>query len=291
MRRWHFDMTGTIDRRAFLHRAALVTTICSPFARAALRSRAPEVLRVGFVTDDAPHARRLGFDLGVAEAKRSAQLFGGGITVAELHAPVATAVDVIVGGTTRAQCLSLAGDAARIGAVFLNVGGTDDALRGADCRAAMFHVAPSDAMLRDAVALAKANGAATAWDAALTRFGADTLNDRFRATTGEAMTADAWLAWVAVKIIWEASLRARTTSGAGLAAHLVRETTQFDGHKGRPLGFRAWDHQLRQPLYVVVAGPSRRLIEEPVAQGDETARESLDRLGTTAANSTCHITS
>jgi hypothetical protein len=253
---------------------------------------APRALRIGFVNEGAPHARRLGFDLGVAEARRSAQLFGGTITVTELprsRAPDAARLDVIVGGTTRDQCIALAAEASRIGAIFMNVGCADDALRGNQCRRRMFHVAPSDAMLRDAVAMSGAAGTATAWDSTLEKFGADTLNGRFRSATGAAMTSEAWLAWVAPKIAWEASLRVRDVGGPALTEYLERDSTQFDGHKGRPLGFRAWNHQLRQPLYVVVRGDRSTVIEEPATREGEPSRAALDRLGATAANTTCHL--
>lgn len=46
------------------------------------------------------------------------------------------------------QAAELAGDRA----VVFNAGASDDALRGADCRANLLHIAPSDAMLTDALA-------------------------------------------------------------------------------------------------------------------------------------------
>jgi len=48
--------------------------------------------------------------------------------------------------------LSTADAARQAGVVLLNVGAPDDALRGADCRANVIHVAPSRAMLADALA-------------------------------------------------------------------------------------------------------------------------------------------
>ena len=104
-----------------------------------------------------------------------------------------------------------------------------------------------------------------------------------------SVAGTAWSAWVAVKIAWEASLRVHEIGGAALGAYLERDTTQFDGHKGRPLGFRAWDHQLRQPLYVIVRGDHRAVIEEPAAREGETSREALDRLGVGATNTSCHL--
>src|SRR4051812_28282294 len=102
-------MNDSFGRRAFLRRAALLTAAFSRGARTA------RTLHIGFANENAPRARRLGFDLGVAEARRSAQLFGGTIVVTELpksSAAGAAKLDVIVGGTTRDQCVALATEAA-----------------------------------------------------------------------------------------------------------------------------------------------------------------------------------
>ena len=82
---------------------------------------------------------------------------------------------------------------------------------------------------------------------------------------------------MAVKIAWETSLRAGSTDPAALLTFLEKESTQFDGHKGAPLSFRAWDHQLRQPLYAVAG--AKVIAELPdVGKGGEQ-REQLDRFG------------
>jgi ABC transporter substrate binding protein (PQQ-dependent alcohol dehydrogenase system) len=191
--------------------------------------------------------------------------------------------------------LSHAASVARV--LHLNIGCSADDLRGAGCRPETFHVMPSDAMLRDAVALSghPADAWAAAWDPSLVRFGADTLNQRFRARFRQSMTADAWTAWVAVKMLWEASLRTRATDSAAIGAYLRAESTQFDGHKGRPLSFRSWDQQLRQPMYVVArgtGGATRVIAELPAATTDtETSRDVLDRLGIRQVDSRCRLAS
>lgn len=254
---------------------------------------APVALRIGAVADPgkaSARARQLGLELGVEEANHAAALFGGSVTLVALAGaePALHGVDALIGGDDAARCEQDANRADAAGVLFMNVGCTNDALRGAACRRTTFHVVPSDAMYRDALRLAHAgaDARAAAWDPSLARFGADTLNDRFRARFDAPMTADAWTAWLAVKILWESSLRMRASDPAKLAAYLVRDTTQFDGHKGQALSFRSWDHQLRQPVYVMRDG--RVAGQQPAsASGDETTRDALDRIGTTAAQSTC----
>ena len=72
----------------------------------------------------------------------------------------------------------------------------------------------------------------------------------------------------------------------------------FDGHKGSPLTFREWDHQLRQPMYLVAPrkqaqGKARWDVLEavgevplPEARG---AAEPLDSLGATQEESNCKL--
>lgn len=287
-----------MTRRAFVQRGAMLVAAMPALRWRAFGRRAPIALRVGIVTapGENPSASdlALGIRLGIDEASHSAALFGGSvISVPVTPSTLASAhVAAIVGGDAQ-SCGPLARAAESTGVIFMNARCTSDALRGSDCRPTTFHVVPSDAMYRDALTRGKApQGAiAAAWDASLERFGADTLNGRFRARFGRGMSADAWLGWMAIKVLWESALRARSTDARALIDYLTHEVTQFDGHKGVPLSFRTWDHQLRQPVYIVSVDKDhqRRVIAEvPTSIPDETSsRDALDRLGTSATQSTC----
>jgi len=82
--------------------------------------------------------------------------------------------------------------------------------------------------------------------AALERFGAAQLNDRYRAATGHPMSGDVWLGWFAMKVLAESALRSRSVAAADLVGYLARGS--FDGHKGSPLTFDS-RRRLQQPLY------------------------------------------
>jgi hypothetical protein len=84
------------------------------------------------------------------------------------------------------------------------------------------------------------------WHPALARYGAKDVNDRYRKQTGGSMTAEAWMAWFAVKALVDSALRA---TGSDRCLALAR--ARFDGHKGRPLRFDPATGVLQQPLYVV----------------------------------------
>jgi hypothetical protein len=273
---------SSLTRRRFLREASLLAA-AAVWPRTATHIRA---LRIALIDDagERARARRDGVTLGIEEAKHSAAMFGGAVELAILSARAAdlSRYDALIGD----DAASLADAAQRAHVPYLNVGSEDDALRGARCGSFIFHVAPSATMSRDAVAGAGTTAArAVAWDASLDRFGADTLNQRFAARFHTPMSADAWLGWFAVKALWESSLRTRSTASEELREYLARESTQFDGHKGRPLSFRAWDRQLRQPLYLP---NGERLLEwPPAATAEESARESLDRIGVGASASEC----
>lgn len=226
-------------------------------------------LRVGLVTPVNPASSAAsvarGVQLGAAEAKETATLFGGNVLLFEQivsgNAESAAAtllsqrkVQVIIGSTAQdADALSRFAD--EHGLVFFNAASRSSSLR-ATCRRHTFHVEASDSMYANAVRRGSTGAGATSlavlWAGSLEKYGASQINDRFRDKYHLPMDGSAWAGWVAVKIAAEAALRAHTTRPAALLSYLEAGSTTFDGHKGWPLSFRPRDHQLRQPLYVAV---------------------------------------
>lgn len=131
---------------------------------------------------------------------------------------------------------------------------------------------------------------AVGWHHELERFSARELNSKFRRRFGGPLGEASWATWAAVKLVGEAVVRAGAGRPAALVAFL-ESAPPFDGHKGTALVFRTWDHQLRQPVYVL--GPRKR--EEisgrrgPFEVAGETAEAALDGLGTSAAESRCRL--
>jgi hypothetical protein len=278
-----------ITRRAFVTRSATFFSALVLPSRERWALRAPIAVRIGVASPATmPHDHRFGLDLGLDEARHAATLFGGSI----IEVPIASseridgALSAIIGAEDEESSIVWTRGARQARTIYMNVGCPSDRLRKEACSRSAFHIAPSDAMARDALTAAKSasNTRAQSWDAALTRFGADTLNQRFLMRFHTPMTPGAWSAWFAVKATWESALRQKSGDAQQIAAFLGRETTQFDGHKGTPLSFRSWDHQLRQPLYVVGDGPPKQI---PDGTGDESVRDALDRLGTSTRTSSC----
>jgi hypothetical protein len=261
-----------MDRREFLQTLAAASVCASvPVSDATVvgrRARKPPAKpRIGFFVASESIATWRGAELSVDESARAAQLFGGSVTLTRGNSLPSTQttpgmLKVILGGETLDSARRLAAIARDSHALYMNVGCHDDALRG-ECIREAFHIAPSEWMRQRAL-MAVGGDASThearAWDSSLARFGADTLNRRFMARYGVAMTAEAWTAWCAVKCVWDAALRSGAETPAGVIGFLERDA-RFDAHKGAALFFDG-QHQLLQPLYVVPALAPGRVVAE-----------------------------
>jgi ABC-type branched-subunit amino acid transport system substrate-binding protein len=138
----------------------------------------------------------------------------------------------------------------------------------------------------------------TSWYHGLERFSARELNRRFFRRFEKPAEGFAWANWAAVKLVIEGVLRSASTEATALVSHL-EGASPFDGHKGRALTFRQWNHQLRQPLYILKARGAKPenawdLLElsgempPPAARG-QSVMEGLDTLGEPKAESTCRL--
>ena len=227
---------------------------------------------------------------GLSDAARAASLAGGAISVLRVATPPGDALALTIrslrargvsaliardvgglatrgfgggGALTEAWCNVAEAGATAVGMLFVDAGcasveslSSCNALTirvwpGAKDRAeALSHVSPDES----------ARARVVAWDSTLQRHGAEQLNRRFRASAGRTMTSEAWSGWIAMKVLWEASQRAHSTDPTTLARTLLDPATQFDGSKSRLLAFRARDHRLDQPLYVIFERKGRRTL-------------------------------
>lgn len=129
---------------------------------------------------------------------------------------------------------------------------------------------------------------AVAWHYELERFSGRELNGRYRRRFGAPLDEVSWAAWAAMKLVGEGVVRGGAAGPAALLA-FFESAPPFDGHKGAPLTFRKWDHQLRQPLYVLGARRPEEITGRrgPFAVVGETSAPDLDTYGTGAADSRC----
>ncbi|HEX7072037.1 MAG TPA: ABC transporter substrate-binding protein [Rhodothermales bacterium] len=262
-------------------------------------------IRIGFVApgpgvdSTIRHAAIRGAQMGATEALRMAMLLGRGLELVTVefgeggpNSAVDRLVDLgafaVVGGYDSRECRELAEASERAGLLFFNAGCRDDELRGSSCRRTTFHVAMSDAMAEDAVGMSDRARTVVEWHPGLFRFGARQVNDRFLKRYGEAMTAEAWTTWLAVKVLAETAMRLPALDRSALIAHFESDVVRIDGHKGVPLSFRSWDHQLRQSLYRLDAG-GEIVDTVPGDADDADPRLALDQLGTSATETGCRF--
>jgi ABC transporter substrate binding protein (PQQ-dependent alcohol dehydrogenase system) len=89
-----------------------------------------------------------------------------------------------------------------------------------------------------------------AWHPQWERNGGPQVNRRFAKLAERPMTGQDWAAWVAVKTV-ASLLRDHAKATPVEQARLLRSGQVFvDGAKGPRLSYRAWDGQLRQPLFL-----------------------------------------
>lgn len=123
-----------------------------------------------------------------------------------------------------------------------------------------------------------------AWHPQWDRYGAPQLNRRFIKRAQRPMTGHDWAAWVAVKaIVAVLEEQPKATLAQQLAA-LRGGDIGIDGFKGGTVSFRAWDGQLRQPIFL--AHGDGVAVQTPL-EGAMHPRDVLDTLGTDERESAC----
>jgi ABC transporter substrate binding protein (PQQ-dependent alcohol dehydrogenase system) len=93
-----------------------------------------------------------------------------------------------------------------------------------------------------------------------------------------------YAAWAAMRVIGEAVTRTNTADASALRAYILSDAFELAAFQGRPLSFRHWNGQMRQPIPVVNA---RAVVGSAPLDGFEHARNPLDSLGLDAPESAC----
>ncbi len=128
---------------------------------------------------------------------------------------------------------------------------------------------------------------ATAWHPAHEQWGAVQLQNRFRERAGRWMKPRDYAAWLAVRAIGEAATRTGSTRFTRIREFLLSHHLALAGFKGRPLSFRLWNGQLRQPI--LLSGP-RTVVAVAPLEGFLHPVDALDTLGYDERESRCHLT-
>lgn len=123
-----------------------------------------------------------------------------------------------------------------------------------------------------------------AWGRSVEAWAAVQLQGRFRKLAGRPMRPVDWAGWMAVHAVGEAAVKVRSTDAGAVRAALTAPGFEVGGFKGRPLSFRTWDGQLRQPVFLL--WPGAVTATAPI-EGYLHHRTELDTLGLDAPESAC----
>ncbi|MEZ5644012.1 MAG: branched-chain amino acid ABC transporter substrate-binding protein [Burkholderiaceae bacterium] len=123
-----------------------------------------------------------------------------------------------------------------------------------------------------------------AWHPQWERYGAPQLTRRFLRQTQRPMQGHDWAAWMAARAIATAVLAQPRGGVAAQLQALRRGAVTLDGFKGKALRFRAWDGQLRQPVFLTHGDG---VIGLAPMEGVLHPTENMDTLGVDQAESTC----
>lgn len=125
---------------------------------------------------------------------------------------------------------------------------------------------------------------AVTWSPVIEQWGAAQLQSRFKAMHGRTMAAQDYAAWAAVRTLGEAVTRAETANPGILRTYILSDKFELAGFKGRPLTYRGWNGQLRQPI--AIAHP-RALVAQAPLEGFLHQTNELDSLGLDRPESKC----
>ena len=98
------------------------------------------------------------------------------------------------------------------------------------------------------------------------------------------MTPRDYAAWAAIRAVGEAVTRTSSADAATVRDFLLSDAFELAGFKGRPLSFRSWNGQLRQPIPLVTRSA---MVAQAPLPGFLHQRTELDTLGIDEAETLC----
>lgn len=121
------------------------------------------------------------------------------------------------------------------------------------------------------------------WSRVFEQWGSAQLQSRFVALAKRPMQSQDYAAWIAMRAIDEINIKTKFSDITEQRNYLLTKA-ELAGFKGRPLSFRAWNGQLRQPIGL--AHQSALVAMAPL-EGFLHSRNELDGLGYDKSESAC----
>lgn len=125
---------------------------------------------------------------------------------------------------------------------------------------------------------------AVTWSPVIEQWGAAQLQSRFFKSAAREMEPQDYAAWAAVRTLGEAMTRTTSNDPKTLRDYILSDRFELAGFKGRPMTYRSWNGQLRQPIAVV---HPRAMVAQAPLEGFLHRGNELDTLGLDKPESKC----
>lgn len=122
------------------------------------------------------------------------------------------------------------------------------------------------------------------WSSVIEQWGAAQLQSRFADHAGRDMQSRDYAAWAAMRTIGEAVTRTNSDDPKTIREYILGPEFELAGFKGRPMTYRGWNGQLRQPVALV---QPRALVAQAPLEGFLHRVNELDSLGVDEPESAC----
>ncbi len=126
----------------------------------------------------------------------------------------------------------------------------------------------------------------TSWHFAHEQWGANQMQSRFLKDSKRLMTNIDFNSWLGARTFGEAITRSKSLDSKVILNQIMNEKFNLAAYKGKPVSFRQWNGQLRQPILLVT---SRALVSVSPQTGFVHPRTELDTLGIDQSDSKCRF--
>jgi ABC transporter substrate binding protein (PQQ-dependent alcohol dehydrogenase system) len=126
---------------------------------------------------------------------------------------------------------------------------------------------------------------ATSWDKSYTESGAMHFQNAIPRLAKRPPVERDYTAWLAFRAIADSTMKSGKTSPAEIKAYMLSPEFKLEGFKGQAMSFRAWDHQMRQPI--ILGGGTRVPVSTSPQEGFLHPTAVTDTLGFDAPETKC----
>ena len=126
----------------------------------------------------------------------------------------------------------------------------------------------------------------TAWQFTHEQWGGNQMQSRFLKEYKRLMTNIDFNSWVGIRTLGEAIIRTKSLDVKILLEKIMDKEFNLAAYKGKPLSYRNWNGQLRQPILLVTP---RALVSVSPQPGFVHPRTELDTLGIDEPDSKCKL--